>query len=172
MAEIAPPRTLESDQDSAAQRATVWTNLQQRGAIISSGLKVQKVPRIDDRLRANRQTERRQILGDLDAERRIVNCQTAGEGIDRKHGRFRREAKYRLHMRASGPVAGKLHGYGVEEAAVEDFCWIRDPAQREFLPAAKRITGRRGPDMVETAGINHPQTACGALLIGHARQGR
>ena len=120
---------LEPDLDSAAQRATVWTDLQQRGAIISPGLNVQKVPRIDDCLRANRQTERRQILRHLNAERGIVNRQSAGKGIDRKHGRFGGEAKYRLHVRASGPVAGELHGYGLEEAAVENFRRIRDPVR-------------------------------------------
>src|SRR4029077_21102707 len=122
--------TSEPDQDSTAERATVWTNLQKRSPIIGTGLNVQKISRVDNRLRANRQTERRQILRDLDTERGIVNCQAAGKRIDRKDRRFGREAKYRLHVSASGPVAGQLHSDVLEEAVVENFRRIREPAQR------------------------------------------
>ena len=79
----------ESNGDSTAQRTPIRTHPQDGRAVAGPRLQVQQIAGVEDRLRTHRQTERGQVLRDLDAERGIVNREPSRGWIDRKHGRIR-----------------------------------------------------------------------------------
>lgn len=162
----------ESDGNSTAKRTAVWGHLQDRLTISGSGLEVQKIPRVNDCLGTDGQTKRGKILSHLDAKRGIVNRETPGKGIDRKHGRFRRKSKYGLHVSAGRPIAGDLQSRALKEAVTKHFRRTRDPVGRKLLPATERIAGRGTPDAIQAMRVNQTETTRRPLLIGDTQQCR
>src|SRR6185295_10768517 len=109
----------ESNLNSAANGTRGWPNFDHGIAIVDARLKIKKIARIDDCFRPDRQAKRRQVLGDLDTQRRIVNSQTSRERINGEDCRLRRKAKHRLHVSSGRPITGYLHGRGLEEPVAE-----------------------------------------------------
>lgn len=79
-----PPASfrLKPDGYPAANGSSTGAELRKNLAVVRVGLQVQKVSRIEHSFCAQRQPEARQFLSNLDAQRRVVNCEAAGKGID------------------------------------------------------------------------------------------
>src|SRR5882757_6893998 len=90
---IVPSSGSESNRNSTTHGTASGTNFQHRLAVADPRLEVQQIACVDDRLGPNGQSKRGQILGHLNAQRRIVDRQTAGKRIDGEYGRLRRKAK-------------------------------------------------------------------------------
>ena len=135
--EIVPPSFLETNQDSAPNRSSGRTNFKHAFAVHGPRLKIEKIARIDDRLSAHGQTKRRQILGYLHAERRIVHCEPSRERIDCEHRCLRRKTKHGLDVSALGPVACQLDRGSLEETIAEKVRRICEAVRGKLLAAAK-----------------------------------
>ena len=61
-------------------------------------MKVHKVTSIDNRLRMKRQTKCWKVLRYLNAQRRVIDTEPAGEWINREHRCFARETKNGTHV--------------------------------------------------------------------------
>src|ERR1051325_2127472 len=86
-------KTLEPQRNPAAQRTTQSAD-RQRCAVVAFDARgvVEKVARVNGRLRAQGQSERRKLLRDEDAQRRVVDGELTRERVNREDGRARREA--------------------------------------------------------------------------------
>src|SRR5205814_1812515 len=71
--------------DTTAHRPPGRADLGQDFSVIRTGLKVHKVTSIDNRLRMKRQTKCWKVLRYLNAQRRVIDTEPAGEWINREH---------------------------------------------------------------------------------------
>src|SRR5687767_13706164 len=73
-----------------------------------SGLKIEKIPRIDNGFCLERQTEGWKALGDKHTQARIINGEAPLERIDSKDGSLRRETEHRFDVRPCLEVSLEL----------------------------------------------------------------
>jgi hypothetical protein len=84
---------LKSDRDSAADGPAAVADESYELTIVRSGLGIQEVPGVENGFRLHGQTKAREVLRDLNTQRRIVNTESSGKWIDCEDSRFRRETE-------------------------------------------------------------------------------
>src|SRR5678815_3702086 len=130
---------LKPDRDTTTNRPSIVTDNGQGLTVLITRLRVKQVARVEYGFSSNGQSKTRQLLRDLNTQRWIVNTQSTRKRIDRKHGRFRREAQHGSHLRAGAEHAFQLQGCSLKHSAFEELGWRGEARCRKLLASAERV---------------------------------
>ena len=131
-------KTSEPDGDAAAHRAPQRAERKATLAVLDAGQRVEQVARVERRLRADGQAEVRQLVGDEDAQARVVDGEPPVERVDGEDGGARRETQDSADGRRIADAGVELSRGGLEEVAVEGCSGVVSPSSESAWPRPRR----------------------------------